>query len=94
MTVEESPSALDDGTTSFEGSSEPFDSARRAVVPFVSMLAAVAIAAWLPFRAFRDFYLSGDHIAQWLPVSRRLGELVASGESHLMDPTMWRSRTA
>jgi hypothetical protein len=60
-----------------------------AAVPLVSMLAAVTVAALLPFLRFREFYLSGDSIAQWLPVSRRIGQLVRDGESHLMDPSMW-----
>jgi len=54
------------------------------------MLAAVVVAAMLPFLASRQFYLSGDTIAQWLPVSRRIGDLLIAGDSHLMDPTMWR----
>ncbi len=60
-------------------------------LPLVTMLGAVVVAAVAPFVAFRQFYMSGDSIAQWLPVSRRLGELVLDGESHLMDPTLWRS---
>ncbi len=58
--------------------------------PFATMLAAVTTAAMLAFLADRSFYLSGDSIAQWLPVNRRIGELLRNGESHLMDPTMWR----
>lgn len=70
--------------------SEPSPSRRFPVAPLVSMAAAVTIAGLLPFLRFRQFYLSGDSIAQWLPVSRRIGQLVRQGESHLMDPSMWR----
>lgn len=55
------------------------------------MAIAVTASAALPFLGFRQFYLSGDSISQWLPVSRRIGALILDGESHLMDPTLWRS---
>ena len=70
-----------------DGSRTP-SRARR--LPFATMIAAVTTAAALPFLADRSFYLSGDSIAQWLPVNRRIGELLRSGDSHLMDPTLWR----
>ena len=54
------------------------------------MYAAVVVVSIVPVLGFRQFYLAGDTIASWLPVSRRLGELFLNGESHLMDPTMWR----
>jgi hypothetical protein len=54
------------------------------------MLVAVAVAAWLPITGSRRFYLAGDSIASWLPVSRRIGELLRNGDSPLMDPTLWR----
>ena len=59
-------------------------------LPFVALLASVTMAGLLPFLANRSFYLAGDSIAQWLPVNRRIGELLRNGESHLMDPTLWR----
>ena len=67
----------------------PTASATRRL-PFVMMLAAVTVAGLLPFLRNRSFYLAGDSIAQWLPVNRRIGELLRNGESHLMDPTLWR----
>ena len=70
-----------------DGSRTP---SRALRLPFATMIAAVTTAAALPFLADRSFYLSGDSIAQWLPVNRRIGELLRSGDSHLMDPTLWR----
>lgn len=55
------------------------------------MRVAVTLTAVLSFLGFRQVYLSGDSISRWLPVGRRLGELVWNGESQLMDPTLWRS---
>ena len=54
------------------------------------MYAAVAVVSIIPVLGFRQFYLAGDTIGSWLPVSRRMGELLLDGESHLMDPTLWR----
>lgn len=62
----------------------------RRGAPCSAMLAGVVVVGLLPFIRFRQFYLAGDSIAQWLPVSRRIGELVRNGESHLMDPSLWR----
>lgn len=64
--------------------------ARRPPIAFIAMIGAVFVAGWLPFLTTRQFYLAGDSIASWLPVSRRIGELLAAGDSHLMDPTAWR----
>ncbi len=54
------------------------------------MYAAVVAVSIVPLIGFRQFYLAGDTIASWLPVSRRIGDLLLNGESHLMDPTLWR----
>lgn len=67
----------------------PIRAVRRGA-PLLVMLSGVVAVGVLPFRKFREFYLAGDSIAQWLPASRRIGQLVRDGESHLMDPTMWR----
>lgn len=63
---------------------------RADAVAFTTMSVAVLIAAFLPLTGSRRFYLAGDSIASWLPVSRRIGELVRAGDSHLMEPSMWR----
>lgn len=60
------------------------------IVPVMALFAGVLLTGVLPILRFRQFYLSGDSIAQWLPVSRRIGELISNGESHLMDPSLWR----
>jgi hypothetical protein len=75
------------------GDADPVDgsASQRRLFPFLVMLASVTVSALLPFLGFRQFYLSGDSISQWLPVSRRIGELLLNGDSHLMDPTLWRS---
>ena len=62
----------------------------RAVRPLALMYAAVGVVSLVPVLGFRQFYLAGDTIGSWLPVSRRIGELLLDGESHLMDPTLWR----
>ena len=64
--------------------------ARWLLHPLALMYLAVVAVSVIPVLGFRQFYLAGDTIASWLPVSRRIGELLLDGESHLMDPTLWR----
>ena len=68
---------------------DPDTSARARTLPLVSMLISVVLAGLLPFLGDRRFYLADDNVVSWMPTSRRIGELLRSGESHLMDPEMW-----
>ena len=68
-------------------SGDPVD--RRRFVPFLSLLAAVIAVGVLPYLGDRRFYLADDNVSSWMPTSRRIGELLRNGESHLMDPDMW-----
>jgi len=65
-------------------------SAKR-FVPFGAMFVSVIVAGLLPFLGDRRFYLADDNVSSWMPTSRRIGELLLDGRSHLMDPEMWWS---
>ncbi len=58
--------------------------------PLVAMYTALVVVVLAPLLGFRQFYLTEDTSASWLPVSRRIGELLRLGDSHLMDPSLWR----
>lgn len=63
--------------------------ARRAA-PMAVMCAAIVGVASLAYLGDRRFFLADDTAGAWLPVSRRIGGLLRAGESHLMDPDLWR----
>lgn len=63
---------------------------RRPPLALLTMIGGVLLGAVMPVLGARQFYLAGDSIASWLPVSRRIGDLLWEGQSHLMDPTAWR----
>lgn len=57
---------------------------------FLAMIIAVVTGSALPLWRSPDFYVLGNSGIQWLPAGRRIGDLLLAGDSHLMDPQLWR----
>jgi len=66
------------------------DPRRFQRLPLISALITVALAATLPVVFTRRFYFWDDTAGAWFPGSRRIGELLRSGELPFLDLSLWR----